>query len=336
MAETIAAMSERCMATGFVTWAHRISLEYLVAAGDDARAAALRSGERIGATAMAGAFRTLLGLEPLALGARRTPDGGLLVDGTIPWASNLVDGALIVTAAAVEGEGDRIVVLDVGAAGLAIRPHVGLLGLDATASGVLRFDAARVEPDGVLDVEFGSFLRGVRPVFLALQTGFCLGLARAALDAGAAQLEGLGAEPPRSMAGSISYRKRDMAPTSKAFLLIRIGNLSFGGRAVRPAALLRSAPWRPRAPTAPPGSASRSAGRTAACGCAVPSASPASGRPRRPPACGRSSSARRRGGRRWWPPTSAWWASAPRRSRRRSPWRSSGTCSAPTTSARPI
>src|SRR3954447_21273365 len=33
MAGTIAALSERCMATGFVTWAHRISLEYLDVAG---------------------------------------------------------------------------------------------------------------------------------------------------------------------------------------------------------------------------------------------------------------------------------------------------------------
>jgi hypothetical protein len=46
----------------------------------------------------------------------------------------------------------------------------------------------------VLDVEFGPFLRSVRPAFLALQTGFCLGLARAALAAGGDRLDGLGAE----------------------------------------------------------------------------------------------------------------------------------------------
>lgn len=193
MAGIVAALSERCLATGFITWAHRMALEYLVAAGDDTTAAELRGARRTGATAMAGAFRACLGLEPLAITGRRE-GGELVLDGTIPWASNLVPGGVIVTAAEIAGEGPAVLVLDRDTEGLAIREHRGLLALDATASGALTLAEARVGADRVVRAEFRAFLAGVRPPFLALQTAFCLGVARAALAAGAAKLEGLGAE----------------------------------------------------------------------------------------------------------------------------------------------
>jgi len=204
MAGIVAALSERCLATGFVTWAHRTTLEYLVAAGDEPVASELRSARRIGATAMAGAFRAGLGLGPLTVTARRQ-GGELVLDGTLPWASNLVRDGVIVTAAEIPGEGPAVLLLDRETEGLAIREHRGLLALDATASGALTFAGARVGADRVLPTEFRTFLARVRPPFLALQTAFCLGLARAALAAGAPRLEGLGAE----LAGEHAELERD-------------------------------------------------------------------------------------------------------------------------------
>ncbi len=193
MAAIVAALAERCLATGFVTWAHRMALEYLVAAGDEEGADELRTARRVGSSAMAGAFRAGLGLAALDLTARRQ-GGELVVDGSLPWASNLVPDAVVVTAAEVADEGPVVIAVNRDAPGLRVRAYRELLALDATASGGLAFERVRVPREAVLDTAFSAFLARVRPAFLTLQTAFCLGLARAALQAGGERLEGLGAE----------------------------------------------------------------------------------------------------------------------------------------------
>lgn len=190
----LSAVAERCMASAFGAWAHRMAIEYLDAIDSPDAAAAsasLHSGERFGCTAMADAFRDLSGISPLPLTFRRVA-GGIVVDGDIAWTSNLQPGALVVTvvrdadadAAATSGGTDRLVVaLTVGQQGLGIRPVTDLLALDSTASGSLHLDRALVRDDQILTSDVDAFLRRVRPTFLVLQTSLGLGLARAALDA---------------------------------------------------------------------------------------------------------------------------------------------------------
>lgn len=199
-AVVLAALAERCMASAFAVWAHRMTIEYLDAVEAPAAVelgSRLRSATVLGSTAMADAFRDLAGISPLPLTYRRVPGGGLVVDGTVAWASNLRPGALIVTAArdadvpiaeiptdgAAEQAERRIIAVTVGQPGLSVRPATELLALDATASGTLSFDGVEVLDDHVLSHDVTRFLRRVRPTFLTLQSAFCLGLARAALAA---------------------------------------------------------------------------------------------------------------------------------------------------------
>jgi alkylation response protein AidB-like acyl-CoA dehydrogenase len=69
-----------------------------------------------------------------------------------------------------------------------------LLALDATASGGIRLDHVHVPADAVYEEPLAAFVARVRRPFLALQTAFCLGLARAALATVDAGLVGLGRE----------------------------------------------------------------------------------------------------------------------------------------------
>lgn len=190
MAVVLGEVAEECVATAFCGWGHRMTLEYLAPAGDR-RFTALASLGRIGSSAMAGAFKFAAGIEPLAVRARR--DGAeLVLDGRIPWASNLHADALIVLAADIDRFGPAVLTVDATAGGVSVHPATGLLALEATASGTLVFDGARVPADDLLDEPFDRFLTRVRQPFLTLQSGFCLGLARAALDAAAGNLDGLG------------------------------------------------------------------------------------------------------------------------------------------------
>ncbi len=185
-AQVIEALARSCMASAFTLWAHRMTIEYLTrcpggALGD--LATDLRQGDRPGATAMAGAFRDLAGIAELPVTFRRT-SAGLVLDGFVPWASNLYDDALVVTAARDAATGVRVVVAVAAAApGVEVRPATDLLALGSTRSGALRLGGVEVAEDAVLTDDLVRFCRQVRPVFLALQSAFCLGLAAEALAA---------------------------------------------------------------------------------------------------------------------------------------------------------
>lgn len=189
-AAVLADVGAICMATAFCAWGHRMTLEYLAPAAGE-RFEDLAALRRIGSSAMAGAFKLAAGIEPLSVRARREGDT-LVLDGRIPWASNLHADALIVLTVDLEGT-PTVVTIDAGADGVAVKPATGLLALESTASGFLAFDGARIPAADALDEEFTAFVDRVRRPFLILQSGFCLGLTRAALDAASTKLDGLGA-----------------------------------------------------------------------------------------------------------------------------------------------
>ncbi len=189
-AAVLADVGAICMSTAFCAWGHRMTLEYLTPAAGE-RFEDLASLRRIGSSAMAGAFKLAAGIEPLSVRAQREGDT-LVLDGRIPWASNLHADALIVLTVDLEGT-PTVVTIDAGADGVAVKPATGLLALESTASGFLAFDGARIPAAHALDEEFAAFVDRVRRPFLILQSGFCLGLTRAALDAASTKLGGLGA-----------------------------------------------------------------------------------------------------------------------------------------------
>lgn len=180
----LAALASRCMSTAFSAWAHRMTLEYIGAHSAEKhrdQLAALLSLDAVGSTAMAGTFRAATGQEELQVGITETSDGTLVANGFIPWASNLYDNAIIVTGMLHDGV-RRIVVIDAGRTGVRITPTPSLMALDASRSGSIRLVDTPISTDDFIDVEFFDFVRAVRPVFLAMQSSFCLGLAAGSLD----------------------------------------------------------------------------------------------------------------------------------------------------------
>lgn len=185
-ARVIEALARSCLASAFTLWAHRMTVHYLALRpvgplrelGDQ-----LRCAERTGSTAMAGAFRDLAGIAELPVTFQRTASG-LVLEGVVAWASNLYDDAVVVTAARHATTGERVVVaLQASAPGLAIDHTDDLLALGSTRSGSLRLHRVEAPADHVLTNDLPAFVRQVRPVFLVLQSAFCLGLAGASLAA---------------------------------------------------------------------------------------------------------------------------------------------------------
>jgi alkylation response protein AidB-like acyl-CoA dehydrogenase len=184
MAAAIAELAGHCLSTAFSVWAHRMTIEYLTEAAtpwSSDVSAHLIGGDALGVTGMASAFKDAAGCGTLDLAA--TPAGeGYRLTGTLRWASNLYSDSIMVTAAQTDTGEKLVVAVPLAVNGVTIGNHFDLLALGSTASSFLTLDDVYVGADQILSRDIESFLTGIRPTFLVLQSAMCVGLARRCLD----------------------------------------------------------------------------------------------------------------------------------------------------------
>lgn len=197
VAEPIATVAWSDMSTAFSLWCQRMVLEYLsyAPAGSPPREVALPQllrTERLGSTALASAMAHHVSGAPLPLTARREGHE-LVLNGRVPWASNLFPPAFhMVTAVVDAATGQPIFVAVPGdTPGLRIDPQPSLLALQATGSSSVVLDEARIGANWCITTEFSHFIVRMRPIFLLLQSSFCWGLAHRALAEARASLRGI-------------------------------------------------------------------------------------------------------------------------------------------------
>lgn len=206
----VARVARHDLASAFSAWAHRSVIEYLEAAtegvvvgGGPAATSPtavgrwlheLRTGRRLGATAMAAGTAHVLAGTPLPVSATRV-DGHLELRGRIPWASNLLPPFLVVTAVArADGvDGAIVVALPSETPNVRVDPYPDLLALGATGSSSLRLDGVPVTGERVLAADLGPFVERILAPFLLVQSAFCVGLAERALEEAEMALGPLGA-----------------------------------------------------------------------------------------------------------------------------------------------
>ncbi|WP_245826078.1 acyl-CoA dehydrogenase family protein [Kocuria massiliensis] len=172
-------LATECMSTAFSLWAHRSTITFFDAVGRSLPDG-LADGSVSGSTAMAAAFKDAAGVGNIAVTAEPTEDGYVL-NGVIPWASNLYPHGVAVLPV-VTAEGHKLIVtVRTDAAGFDVKPMKNLLALDATASGFTKVTNVHVPSEDVLSDDVPGFLASVSAPFLLMQASFCLGLSAAAL-----------------------------------------------------------------------------------------------------------------------------------------------------------
>ncbi|MDO5617877.1 acyl-CoA dehydrogenase family protein [Kocuria sp.] len=196
-------LATECTATAFSLWAHRSSIEYLNATGRELPEG-LVNGTEPGSTAMAPAFKAAAGIGDIPVTLTRSTSGnGWVLNGVIPWASNLYPEGWVVLPALRSTPDDStaetndddarpvILVVRTSQEGVSVRPLQDLMALDSTASGILKFQDAPVSEEAILTEDVPAFLEAVRGPFLLLQAAFCVGLSGAALESADAALSGV-------------------------------------------------------------------------------------------------------------------------------------------------
>jgi alkylation response protein AidB-like acyl-CoA dehydrogenase len=180
--EVIGDVSEVCLATGFLAWCQSALVWYLRNSPSTlaretwlARAA---SATLLGGTGLSNPMKSFFGIERLRLKARRAGDG-YVVDGALPWVSNLGQGHVFGTIAERVEDGRCIFFLaECGAPGVEIKPSGPFIALEGTATYAVRFRNAPIPAANVLADPIDTYLPRIRAGFILLQCGMGLGLIR--------------------------------------------------------------------------------------------------------------------------------------------------------------
>lgn len=184
--EAIAALSTRSLAAGFVAWSQRTYIEYLLQSPNtglrDRLLPGLLSGDTAGATALSNAMKALSGVEKLQIAARPAAGGDQVLDGVMPWVTNLrKQGFQVAAGIATHTGGSIVATLPHDLGGLARSPDLPLIAMQSTNTAAIRLTEARLPADWIISDDAATWLPQVRPAFLGLQCGLSIGLARRSL-----------------------------------------------------------------------------------------------------------------------------------------------------------
>lgn len=180
--DVIGQISEVCLSTGFLAWCQSALVWYVRnspnALARETWAERTATATLLGGTGLSNPMKSFFGIERLRLKARRSGDG-YVVDGALPWVSNLGQGHVFGTIAECVEDGRRIFFLaECGAPGVEIKPVGPFIALEGTATYAIRFREAPIPAANILADPIDSYLPRIRAGFILLQCGMGVGLIR--------------------------------------------------------------------------------------------------------------------------------------------------------------
>ncbi len=183
----MAAVAGSCMSTAFCVWCQDACGWYLENTDNtalrDRLQGGIADGALLGGTGLSNPIKALSKLEAFALQATRV-EGGYIVNGVLPWVSNLGDGHWMGTIFqdAADPSHKMMAMVQCGQPGVEIRQSVHFSTLEGTGTYVVRFRRAFIADDAMLADPLGDMVVRIRPGFVLLQAGMGLGIIRASID----------------------------------------------------------------------------------------------------------------------------------------------------------
>lgn len=185
--DAMAIAGETCLSTAFCIWCQDALGWYLATSENRSLNASLGrrvvTGEQLGGTGLSNPMKCFFGIEKLRLKAKRV-DGGYIVDGRLPWVSNLGKdhwfGAIFELA---DKPDIRIMAaIDCAGPGVTIQQSDHFVALEGTRTFSVKFTQAFV-PDGQVIAEpVNDYIPKIRAGFILLQAGMAFGLIKGCID----------------------------------------------------------------------------------------------------------------------------------------------------------
>ena len=188
VAATIAAMeiiSETCLSTGFCAWCQSVCAWY-IQHGQSERLKTevlpgVLDGSHLAGTGLSNPMKHFAGIENLNVKAVRA-DGGYLINGALPWVSNVEVDHCFAVVAYLESEDQYLMaIVDGDAPGLRLGHGGQFIALEGSSTYACRFKDVFIADDALLAHPCDDYIRRVRPGFVLTQCGFGLGLAQSCI-----------------------------------------------------------------------------------------------------------------------------------------------------------
>lgn len=200
---TIAAMAEAgkvCGATAFMMWCQSVCALYMDASGNPAlkgeRLTAHLSGAGLGGTGLSNPMKSFAQIEKFLLKATPT-EGGYLVNGTLPWVSNLAGNHYFGAIASVVSDSgpagkEVMFMLRCDAPGVTLKGCPKFSGMEGTGTYAVQCKDLFIGADDTVADPARPFIRNIRAAFVMLQCGIAAGIIQGAIDSMWAVEEQLG------------------------------------------------------------------------------------------------------------------------------------------------
>ncbi len=185
--KAMSSVSEECMSTGFVVWCQDTCGWYLQNAANsmvqEQWIHTVASGKTLGGTGMSNTMKAFAGIERLRLQGRRV-ESGYIVNGTLPWVSNLGQGHVFGTLFALEGVSHQSVMtlVDCDMPGFTLKQTAHFMALEGSGTYACIFDDVFIPDAMIIDENGTAFLHRCKAGIVLLQTGMGLGLIQSCID----------------------------------------------------------------------------------------------------------------------------------------------------------
>ncbi len=184
--EVMEQVSRECLSTGFMIWCQTACARYIDLSDNawvkERYLPRIVSGELLAGTGLSNTLKSADTIEEYRLSARRT-EGGYVVNGVLPWVSNLGPDHVFTTGCPVRGadgeeQGLAFVLVECNQPGFRLVDCAHFIGLDGTRTLACQFKECFI-PDAMVLAHPGrsaAYLARIKPGMILAQMGMGLGL----------------------------------------------------------------------------------------------------------------------------------------------------------------
>lgn len=178
--ETVA---KECLSSAFLVWCQTACARYIQMSGNDwlkqQFLPRIVSGEQLAGTGLSNTVKSCDTIEDFRLSARRV-EGGYIINGVLPWVSNLGPSHVFTTGCPVASEDNKLVfvLVDCSQAGFKLVDCAHFIGIDGTRTLACHFKESFVPDSMVLahPSESEAYVKRIKPGMIHAQMGMGLGL----------------------------------------------------------------------------------------------------------------------------------------------------------------
>lgn len=179
-------VSKECMSSGFLVWCQTACARYIQLSDNEAVKREflprIAAGELLVGTGLSNTIKSCDTIEEYRLSARRV-EGGYVVNGVLPWVSNLGRDHFFTTGCPVRDadgrdEGLTFMLVDCNQPGFKLVDCAHFVGLDGTRTLACQFKESFVPDARVLahPAQSAEYIRRIKPGMILAQMGMGLGL----------------------------------------------------------------------------------------------------------------------------------------------------------------